>query len=405
MKRKNYSWLQSKARSLSLFVIVFVFLVSVFSPSVKDVFAQSLIQLQRQSRSIQKEIGEVNAEALALEEKARSLEEAIEELDEEIKDAQARIVAIGNEVERLQAELDVVQEELDAQSELLKANMRVLYKRSDISTVELLAASESFSEFIDEQEYLERVKTAVQESAQKIMDIRLEIQAQQRAQQELLDEQEAIRESLKEARQEREELLDDTLSEEDRLREYSETLNQRQRGINQQLLRLSRVVTVGGTGGYPWGEAICAYTGLKDGACRHPDDNLGDYEWYISDTSNRRDPWGYFFRNCTSYVAWKSAQYGFELDLDGPNRRSLGDGGAWEDNASKYPELTIGSEPKVGAYAVFNYGTFGHVAFVEKVNGNEVLISEYNFVSDGEYSERWISKHQPTGYVYPPYVR
>lgn len=386
--------------------VLFVFVLSVFSPVVRDVFAQSLIQLQRQSRSIQKEIGEVNAEALALEEKAQSLEEAIDQLDEEIKDAQARIVAISEEIDRLQAELALVQEELDAQSELLKANMRVLYKRSDVSTVELLAASESFSEFIDEQEYLERVKGAVQDSAQKIMNIRLQIQAQQLAQQNLLDEQEAIRQSLQEAREEREQLLDETITEEARLREYSDTLNQRQRGINQQLLRLSRVITVGGDGGgYPWGNAVCAYTGLRDGACRHPNNNLGDYEWYVGSTTNRKDPWGYFYRNCTSYVAWKSAQRGFELDLDGPDRRSLGDGGAWTDNASRYPELRTGSEPKVGAYAVFNYGTFGHVAFVEKISGNEVLISEYNFVSDGVYSERWISKQQATGYVYPPYVR
>jgi surface antigen len=60
-----------------------------------------------------------------------------------------------------------------------------------------------------------------------------------------------------------------------------------------------------------------------------------------------------------------------------------------------------GTQPRVGAAASFDFSGFGHVAYVEEVYSNGTIrISEYNFVRDGEYSERIISASSVTGYVY-----
>jgi len=388
-----------------MFVLV-VFSSAIFTSFDFNASAQTAQELQEQASGLQAEINQANERAELLDEKARDLEEALEQLDRQIKESSKKIASTGEKISALQKDLDKAQSELDRQKGLLRSNMRALYKRGGASDFEMLASSESFSEFIDEQEYLERLKLSIQESTNKVLELRLTIQAQQDEQKELLAQQTAVKRSLDDARQEREELLDTTRSEELRLREYSQNLGERQRDINRELLRLSRVVNVSGAGGYPWANTLCLYTDSVQGPCRHPNDAVGDYEWYISGNRNNRiDPWGYYYRNCTSYVAWKSAKMGFELDLDGPNRRSLGDGGAWADNARKYSELSTGSTPRVGSFAVFNVGGFGHVAFVEKVSGNEVLVSEYNFVADGVYSERWISRYQPNEYVYTPFTR
>lgn len=392
-------------RRFGVYFISIALIVGLFQAPLQQLFALSVQDLRVESTDLQEEIREVNLEAERLQDQAASLEEAIEELDEEIADSEKQIAKITKRVVALQEDLDEAQAELDRQKGLLRANMRMLYKRSGTTDFEMMASSENFSEYIDEQEYLERLKLSIQDSTTVVLEIRLQIQARQNEQKELLSQQEAIKQTLADTKEERLALLDETRDEEDRLREYSQGLVERQREINQELLRLSRVASVGGSGGYPWSDATCAYTGEIDGPCRHPTDSFGDYEWYVQNTNDRKDPWGYYYRNCTSYVAWKSAQMGFALDLDGPNRRSLGDGGSWADNASRYDELSVGSTPRVGSFAVFKLGSFGHVAYVEKVQGNEILISEYNLVADGVYSERWVSIHQPTSYVYTPFTQ
>ncbi|CAN5618897.1 cell wall hydrolase P40 [soil metagenome] len=395
---------QSYIRRISVVFVLLVFFTAIISGLGFDASAQTARELQNQATELQSAITDANERASKLDEKARDLEEALEQLDKQIEESQKKIASTGEKIAVLQGDLDKAQAELDRHKGLLRSNMRALYKRGDVSDFELLASSESFSEFIDEQEYLERLKLSIQESTSKVLELRLSIQAQQDEQKELLRQQQTVKRSLDEARQEREQLLDNTRNEETRLREYSQNLGERQREINRELLRLSRVVNVSGAGGYPWANTLCLYTDSVQGPCRHPENSVGDYEWYVSgNTNDRKDPWGYFYRNCTSYVAWKSATMGFELDLDGPNRRSLGDGGAWGANASKYRELSTGDTPKVGSFAVFNIGGFGHVAYVEKVVGNEILVSEYNFVADGVYSERWISRYQPNEYVYTPF--
>ena len=398
--------MQSAVRICATLMLAGIFLIG----GVSELFAQAQLarDLREEAGDIQAELSEVFERTDELQQVAESLEEAIAELDDEIEQAEAEIERINRSIARLQVELDAAQEELEFQQGLLRANMRMLYKRGGASTLELLASSDSFSEFIDEQEYLERLKASIQDTTRTVYRLRQEITYQRDEQRELLIQQEQIHLSLQEARQQREELLDETIDESERLREYGQALIQRQQEISRELLRMSHVIPTDGNGGYPWSNARCAYTDERSGLCLHPSDSLLHYEWYVGDNeNNRRDDWGYFYRNCTSYVAWRSAQFGYALDLDGPDRRSLGHGGAWADNAERYDELRVSDEPKVGSFAIFNIGGFGHVAFVEEVVGSRVRISEYNFapLGGGEYSERWIPRYQPTAYVHTPATR
>lgn len=401
-KRTHISTVARVSLLVTTVVLTAVLLVSGLPLSL---WAQNAQELVNESSEIRQELEETVEETLRLQEQAMSLEEAIEELDEEIEEQNKEIKRLNRVIDALQERLDEAQAELSAKAALLRANMRTLYKRGDVSTFELMASSDSFSEFIDEQEYLERLKDQIQGMTREIYDIQQSIRQQQNEQRELLVQQESVKESLAEMRAEREELLDETLSEEERLREHSQSLVARQQEINRELIRMSQIVTTEGTGGYPWADALCVYTNAHVGPCRHPTDSWGDFEWYVDDKNNRRDEWEFFYRNCTSYVAWRSAQDGFEITPPAPGRSGLGDAGSWHKNASRYDELSVGTEPRVGSFAVFANGPFGHVAYVERISGDRVLISEYNLIADGMYSERWIPRYQPTAYVYTPYSR
>lgn len=389
---------ESFFRRLSMFVIAgFVF--GAFITTISNVTfsdAQSVDELRQQSEELEAEIAETDDSAERMNQRARSIEGALEQLNADIAQTEGRIVKINGRIVSLQNDLDKAKKELERQKEILKSSMRSLYKKGDASTMELLAATDNFSEFIDEQEYLERLKTAMQESANKIIELQEKMEEQKAQQEELLSQEKIAKNHLNAARAERRQLLNETISEEKRLKSHSRALAERQREVNQELLRKSRIVSSGtSSGSYPWSNAICVGTGSSSGSCRWP-----IYEWYVGNTYNVLDPWGYYYRNCTSYVAWKSAQMGLELSGNG----SMGDGGRWAQNAWKY-DMTTGSTPKVGAFAVFSLGGFGHIAYVEDVSGGEVLISEYNFVADGVYSQRWIPQYQATSYVYPPWAQ
>lgn len=62
--------------------------------------------------------------------------------------------------------------------------------------------------------------------------------------------------------------------------------------------------------------------------------------------------------------------------------------------------LNKGSTPRSGAIAVWGGGPFGHVAYVESVNGDQVTFSQANIGLKGEYDGRTtISSSRMNGYV------
>lgn len=96
------------------------------------------------------------------------------------------------------------------------------------------------------------------------------------------------------------------------------------------------------------------------------------------------DPYGFRKANCTSYAAYMlNAVYGTSFD-NGYGGVGWHDGKNWDD-AARSVGIAVDDYPLPGDVAYWNDGTWGHVAWVEKVlydsNGNAtgVKISEYNY--------------------------
>jgi surface antigen len=110
------------------------------------------------------------------------------------------------------------------------------------------------------------------------------------------------------------------------------------------------------------------------------------------------DPWNFYNRECTSYIAWKLNQaagttttpYFFFNSMQGGH---WGDAGNWSANATALG-YTVNATPAVGAIAQWNAGepgggTEGHVAFVVEVNSDgTVAVSEYNYHLDHNFDVR-----------------
>jgi surface antigen len=99
-----------------------------------------------------------------------------------------------------------------------------------------------------------------------------------------------------------------------------------------------------------------------------------------------RFPYGY----CTWYVAQKRhVPWG-------------GNAGAWLANAKRAGYKT-GKSPAVGAVVVTTENRYyGHVAYVEKVSGNTITVSEMNYAGWGKTTRRTLDKNSRVirGYVY-----
>jgi glutamine amidotransferase len=88
-------------------------------------------------------------------------------LQAEIDTASKQIDLTQLNIESLELEIEKTQAELDRQTEVLKETLRALYKEGDVTTIELLASSDSYGDFIAQQEYLGRLKDGIKESAEK----------------------------------------------------------------------------------------------------------------------------------------------------------------------------------------------------------------------------------------------
>ena len=95
------------------------------------------------------------------------------------------------------------------------------------------------------------------------------------------------------------------------------------------------------------------------------------------------DPWGYYYRECVSFIASRLANLGVNPSLFS----YLGDGRQWVN--ARVPHL---SRPKPGVVSVYTGGpvSSNHVDFVTAVHGDTYDGEDYNYGGDGKY-------HQFTG--------
>lgn len=109
--------------------------------------------------------------------------------------------------------------------------------------------------------------------------------------------------------------------------------------------------------------------------------NMGDDynpKWRAMAKDAMADPWGYFIRECVSFVANRLSNLG----VPAAKFSFLGNGSDWVN--AKVPHT---NNPRPGMVAVYGPGSqFGnHVAMVSGVSGGTISGEEYNWVGDGKY--------------------
>jgi len=196
---------------------IYAALTAVFTLSlISTVIAQTPQELRDKTAALQQAVNDNQAMADDYHSQALTLEARLAQIAAEIQQTNASIAATEVKIQELELKRQETEAELERQKELLRVSIRSLYQRGDASSLELIVGSDSFSEYINGQTYLERLKSGIQESAERVVQLKEQIEAQKAEQEELLNTQKIQKDVLAQREGEQQQLLEQTRGEQAR---------------------------------------------------------------------------------------------------------------------------------------------------------------------------------------------
>ena len=137
------------------------------------------------------------------------------------------------------------------------------------------------------------------------------------------------------------------------------------------------------------GDSAYAYSGGNGSIARGD-----DYPAYYKNGSQEIDKWRMYSRQCTSFAAFRlSGVNGFEIPA------AYGNANEWGHRARR-EGYRVDNTPAIGSIAWSTVGTYGHVAWVSNVMGDQIEIEEYNYGIRESYNKRVVKANTMTGFIH-----
>ncbi len=137
------------------------------------------------------------------------------------------------------------------------------------------------------------------------------------------------------------------------------------------------------------GDSVYAYSGGNGSIARGD-----DYPAHYKNGSQEIDKWRMYSRQCTSFAAFRlSSINSFEIP------RAYGNANEWGHRARR-EGYRVDNTPAIGSIAWSTAGTYGHVAWVSNVMGDQIEIEEYNYGYTETYNKRIIKANTMTGFIH-----
>ena len=313
----------------------------------------------------EQEASKYNSEASRLGEMADSLQSELDKINGQITTIQGQIVDSQKKIDNLNAQIKrneiLIKQRRKAMGQVL-ADMHV---DDQISPLEMLASSNSIGDYIDKQEQRSSLRTSLNGKIREIKALQKKLEENKKLVENTLRDQEAQRNVLSSKQSEKAKLVADTKNDQNAYSALAQKRNSEVAKLREEQAAANRRALGNGVsipGGIPGGGG---YPGV----------------WANAPLDAYVDPWGLYTRECVSYVAWKIHSTGRYV----PHFGGAGNANQWPSTAARHG-ISSGSTPKAGAAAVMNIGYYGHVMYVESVNGDgTITVSDYNFAWDGLY--------------------
>ncbi len=323
-------------------------------------------QFEEQIKQKQAEQAQAQAQSDVLGVQAGGIQGEIDTLRNQIAGIQAQIDTNQAKQNELTTQIEDAQKKLDEQKEMLSANIKSMYIEGDISPLEMIASSKNLGDFVDKQEYRDRIKDSITSTLDEIERLKKQLDDQRKEVIRILDEQKTLRGSLSQKEGEASTKLA-AVSQDKASFDASVQLKSTEiSALRAQQAAANRRFT----GGSPGTGPACG-GGYPGKWCEIPMDSVAD-------------DWGMYNRECVSYAAFKVAQSGRNM----PNWGRTGPANAnqWPGRAAA-SGIPYDSNPRAGDVAISMAGYYGHAMYVEAVNGDgTIVVSQYNAGMDGRYT-------------------
>ena len=137
------------------------------------------------------------------------------------------------------------------------------------------------------------------------------------------------------------------------------------------------------------GDSVYAYSGGNGSIARGD-----DYPAHYKNGSQEIDKWRMYSRQCTSFAAFRLSNVnGFEIPA------AYGNANEWGYRARR-EGYRVDNTPTIGSIAWSTAGTYGHVAWVSNVMGDQIEIEEYNYGIRESYNKRVVKANTMTGFIH-----
>lgn len=313
-----------------------------------------------QIESLNNQINSNKSAAAQKQAEANTLANKVASINAQLSSAQAALNRTRIQATQTQADIDAKTVDLEHQKVNLRQNLATMYKGRDVTPLEVLASSQNLSDYVSKQQYVTQVKDKLEANIASIDALKLQLEKKKADLAAQAQNEQGQVASIGSLQAEQQSLLNNTKGQE---AAYQSLVAQNQSQLTAvfaaRAAEIARSRAAGGSfraggqcgGGYPnvW--------------CQASQDSLVD-------------DYGYYNRECVSYVAWKRASLGKWVPM------YWGNAGDWWGRGS------ADISPQYGDIVVWPYGgssPFGHVAIVESNNGGSISVSEYNYSPRGGY--------------------
>ena len=344
---------------------------------------QDLVNINSKISNLRAEMNSYEKQATALANEAQSIQNEINALRVQQNKLRVEIQLKEAERQKLIAEIETITKRISDNSETVGYTIAQYYYNSEVSTLERIVSSDSFSSFIDEEMQLSSISDTLSAIIEENKNLKAELESKKKNAELMLEDLKNQNAQLVALENQQAVLLAQTRASEATYRDMKNqvanqkaALEEEQQKILADLARQYNVtnVTAGdpNKGGYPYSNRCPA-----------------------AKINNRQfsDQWGMYICECVSYTAWKVySTYGYM-----PYWGGRGNAKQWIGNA-RGAGYKVSSIPKPGTVGISTSGTYGHAVWVEAVSGTRVYISQYNYrnaatgYQPGQYSEQWVDQ-------------
>jgi surface antigen len=291
----------------------------------------------------------------------------------------------------LVAKIAEYEKKINEEKVILGQLIQLKYIDDDMSMLEMMASSNNLHEFVEKEQYNVSVQDKIHETTDRIQALKKEQEGQKALTEQLLADNRAMQAQLTGEKQEVANLL---AMNQQQQAQYTASISttsvqitdlQRQQAeenlrFQREQARLAELARQKAAAQRANGQAppppVAAPAGVRPV-------NGRAYPYANAPWPNEiSDPWGMYQRQCVSYTAWAVTASGRRMPYWG----GRGNAKQWDDNA-RAAGIPVDGNPRPGDVGVRNAGTYGHVVYVDAVNGDgSITISQYNAAWTGTFS-------------------